>query len=81
MFAVFRTGGKQYRVAEDNVLRVDKIDGILVLRHQLNALQQRAPRHLGWRRKTIRARVSAEHAANYLFSSAFLTNCMSTTSL
>jgi large subunit ribosomal protein L21 len=27
MFAVIRTGGKQYRVAEDNVLRVDKIDG------------------------------------------------------
>jgi large subunit ribosomal protein L21 len=27
MFAVIRTGGKQYRVAEDNVLRIDKIEG------------------------------------------------------
>ncbi|MBI4275894.1 MAG: 50S ribosomal protein L21 [Rhizobiales bacterium] len=27
MFAVIRTGGKQYRVAEDQVLRVDKIAG------------------------------------------------------
>jgi large subunit ribosomal protein L21 len=27
MFAVIRTGGKQYRVAEDQVLRIDKIRG------------------------------------------------------
>lgn len=27
MFAVFRTGGKQYRVAADDVLRVDKVKG------------------------------------------------------
>jgi len=27
MFAVFRTGGKQYRVAADEVLKVDRIKG------------------------------------------------------
>jgi len=27
MFAVFKTGGKQYRVAADDVLEVDKING------------------------------------------------------
>lgn len=27
MFAVFKTGGKQYRVAADEVLKVDKIKG------------------------------------------------------
>jgi len=27
MFAVFKTGGKQYRVAADDVLKVDKIKG------------------------------------------------------
>ena len=27
MFAVIRTGGKQYRVAEDQLLRVDKVKG------------------------------------------------------
>ena len=27
MFAVFRTGGKQYRVAAEDVLKVDKIEG------------------------------------------------------
>lgn len=27
MFAVFKTGGKQYRVAPDDVLKVDKIKG------------------------------------------------------
>ena len=27
MFAVFKTGGKQYRVAAEDVLRVDKVDG------------------------------------------------------
>ena len=27
MFAVFKTGGKQYRVAAENVLKVDKIKG------------------------------------------------------
>jgi large subunit ribosomal protein L21 len=27
MFAVFKTGGKQYRVAADDVLKVDKIEG------------------------------------------------------
>lgn len=27
MFAVIKTGGKQYRVAEDQVLRIEKIDG------------------------------------------------------
>jgi large subunit ribosomal protein L21 len=27
MFAVFKTGGKQYRVAADDVLNVDKIEG------------------------------------------------------
>jgi large subunit ribosomal protein L21 len=27
MFAVIRTGGKQYRVAEDDVLKVDKVPG------------------------------------------------------
>jgi large subunit ribosomal protein L21 len=27
MFAVIRTGGKQYRVAEDDVLKVDKVAG------------------------------------------------------
>jgi large subunit ribosomal protein L21 len=27
MFAVFRTGGKQYRVAADDLLKVDKIKG------------------------------------------------------
>jgi len=27
MFAVFKSGGKQYRVAADDVLKVDKIDG------------------------------------------------------
>jgi large subunit ribosomal protein L21 len=27
MFAVIRTGGKQYRVAEDDVLKVDKVVG------------------------------------------------------
>ena len=26
MFAVIKTGGKQYRVAEDQVIRVDRID-------------------------------------------------------
>ncbi len=27
MFAVIRTGGKQYRVAEDELLKIDKIEG------------------------------------------------------
>jgi len=27
MFAVIKTGGKQYRVAEDQVLQIEKIDG------------------------------------------------------
>jgi len=27
MFAVFKTGGKQYRVAADDTLRIDKIEG------------------------------------------------------
>jgi large subunit ribosomal protein L21 len=27
MFAVFKTGGKQYRVAAEDVLKVDKVDG------------------------------------------------------
>jgi large subunit ribosomal protein L21 len=27
MFAVFKTGGKQYRAAADDVLKVDKIEG------------------------------------------------------
>ncbi|HEY1365413.1 MAG TPA: 50S ribosomal protein L21 [Xanthobacteraceae bacterium] len=27
MFAVFRTGGKQYRVAAEDVLRIDKVKG------------------------------------------------------
>ena len=27
MFAVIRTGGKQYRVAENDVIRVEKLDG------------------------------------------------------
>jgi large subunit ribosomal protein L21 len=27
MYAVIRTGGKQYRVAEGDVLRIEKIDG------------------------------------------------------
>ena len=27
MFAVFKTGGKQYRVAAEDVLKVDKIPG------------------------------------------------------
>lgn len=26
MFAVIRTGGKQYRVAEDDVIRIEKLD-------------------------------------------------------
>jgi large subunit ribosomal protein L21 len=29
MFAVFKTGGKQYRVATEDVLKVDKIEGEL----------------------------------------------------
>ncbi|MCC2646723.1 MAG: rplU [Rickettsiaceae bacterium] len=27
MFAIIKTGGKQYRVAKDSVLRIEKIDG------------------------------------------------------
>ena len=27
MFAVIRTGGKQYRVAENDVIRIEKLDG------------------------------------------------------
>jgi len=27
MYAVIRTGGKQYRVAKDDILRVEKLDG------------------------------------------------------
>ena len=27
MFAVIRTGGKQYRVAQDDVIKVEKLDG------------------------------------------------------
>ncbi len=27
MYAVIRTGGKQYKVHEDQVLRVEKLDG------------------------------------------------------
>ena len=27
MFAVFKTGGKQYRVAAEDVLKVDKVKG------------------------------------------------------
>ena len=29
MFAVIKTGGKQYRVAADETLKVDKVDGEL----------------------------------------------------
>lgn len=27
MFAVIKTGGKQYRVSEDNILKIEKIEG------------------------------------------------------
>ena len=29
MFAVFQTGGKQYKVARDSVIKIEKIDGTL----------------------------------------------------
>lgn len=29
MFAIIKTGGKQYKVAKDSIIKVEKIDGIL----------------------------------------------------
>lgn len=36
MFAVIQTGGKQYKVAKDNVIKVEKIDGQLGSTIQFN---------------------------------------------
>lgn len=36
MFAVFKTGGKQYKVAKNSVIKIEKIDGTLGTKVEFN---------------------------------------------
>ena len=56
MFAVIKTGGKQYRVAANDVIKIEKLDGNagdIVEFGQVLAVRRRRQRHL---RRAVRRR-------------------------